>query len=53
MLSHINIIHSLKLYAFTYNLLYLLKIVAKAYNYEIAMIEKRKLNHRIAITYDR
>jgi len=34
MLLHINIFYSNKLYAFTYNLLYLLKINAKAYNYE-------------------
>lgn len=34
MLLHINIIYLINLYAFTYNLLYLLKINAKAYNYE-------------------
>ena len=34
MLLHINIKYSHKLYAFTYNLLHLFKIVAKAYNNE-------------------
>ena len=36
MLLHINLINSLKLYAFTYNLIHLFKIVAKAYNHDIA-----------------
>ncbi|ESU22632.1 hypothetical protein FEDK69T_18880 [Flavobacterium enshiense DK69] len=36
MYSHINISYSIKLYAFTYNLLYLFKINAKAYNHGIA-----------------
>lgn len=31
---HINDIILIKLYAFTYNLVYLLKFVAKAYNYD-------------------
>lgn len=34
MLLHINMFYLKKLYVFTYNLLYLLKINAKAYNNE-------------------
>lgn len=32
--KHIKIIYLIKLYAFTYNLVHLLKFVAKAYNYD-------------------
>jgi hypothetical protein len=37
MLLHINTNKKTFLYAFTYNLVFLLKIVAKTYNYEVSI----------------
>ncbi len=37
MLLHININKNIFLYAFTYNLVFLLKIVVKTYNYEVSI----------------